>query len=141
MDRIIKECKKEYDGKSYNKLKHLLYLLNKENKYDEYKNEVYNIEKIECVNQKTFYKILLNNEKMSEEMIKLLCDLNLFAEENQYQVEYDEKIKKMEEDYKKFVEKEINRHKEVMKDKEIILREKDIELKKVELEILRLNNL
>ena len=35
--------------------------------------------------------------------------------------------------------KETNRHKEVMKDKEIILREKDIELKKVELEILRLN--
>lgn len=35
--------------------------------------------------------------------------------------------------------KETNRHKEVMKDKEIILREKDLEIKKVELEIIRAN--
>ena len=139
MERLIKECKKEYDGNSYYKLKHLLYSLNEENKYDEYKNEVYNIEKIECVNQKTFYKILLNNEKMSEEMIKLLCDLNLFAEENQYQVEYDEKIKKMEEDYKKFVEKEEKRHKEVMKNKDIVLNKKELELKKIELELNHVN--
>lgn len=139
MERLIIECKKEYDGNSYYKLKHLLYLLNEKNKYDEYKNEVYNIEKIECVNQKTFYKILLNNEKMSEEMIKLLCDLNLFAEENKYQVEYDEKIKKIEEDYKKFVEKEERRHKEVINNKDIVLNKKELELKKIELEILRLN--
>lgn len=32
---------------------------------------------------------------------------------------------------------ETNRHKEVMKDKDIIFKEKEIELKKIELEIIR----
>lgn len=133
MERLIKECKKEYDGNSYYKLKHLLSLLNEENKYEEYKNEVYNIERIEYVNQETFYKILLNSEKM----IKLLCDLNLFSKENEYQKEYEEKIKELNDDYKKFAEKEEKRHKEVMKKKEKILKEKELEIKKIELEIIR----
>lgn len=72
---------------------HFYHLLNDKN---EYENEVYNIENIECVNQKTLCKILLNSKKIDIEMIKFLCDLNFFAEKNQYQKEYEEKIKEME---------------------------------------------
>jgi len=53
------------------------------------------------------------------------------------QKEYAVKLNDKYYEYMKYSLVETNRHKEVMKDKDIILKEKEIELKKIELEIIR----
>lgn len=158
MEEIIKECREEYDGIAYYKFKHLLYLIGDENKYDEYKNEVYDIEEIEYVNQKTFYNILLNSEKMCDEMIKLLCNVNLFSDENQnkcdikiipikeiskiksnVQKEYEIEINKMHQEYMLIYQKEKKRHEEVMKrhEEEISHQKEEMMNKLIKLEEMR----
>lgn len=56
-------------------------------------------------------------------------------EQKEYAIELNAKYY----DYMLMSLKESNRHKEVMKDKDIILKDKDIELKKIELEILKIS--
>lgn len=56
-------------------------------------------------------------------------------EQKEYAIELNSKYY----DYMLMSQKESNRHKEVMKDKDIILKDKDIELKRIELEILKIS--
>ena len=83
--------------------------------------------------------LIIWRQDEQELMLKVRPNVEICKIKSIEQKEYAIELNNKYYEYMVLSLKETNRHKEVMKDKEIILREKDIELKKVELEILRLN--
>ena len=117
------------------------------NLYETYLNYVdkgeFNLKEIEIEEEtKKILKEYFENieERYEKELLlKIRPNIEICKIKSIEQKEYAIELNTKYYDYMLMSLKESNRHKEVMKDKDIILKDKDIELKKIELEILKIS--